>query len=132
MSEYEAVRAAKESGHQQQFAGSLTQIYVGADKLAPLAPVPDKAFMSAVPFSSHEDDQPQDGTFLLRMSGSFYHPGGASKLFIKSAPANAVAAIYMNGEVLPTGDFNLTEGNHLLDVRYAALILSPRQPAVSE
>lgn len=84
--------------------------------------MPDKAFMSAVPFSSHEADQPQTGTFLLRMSGSFYHPGGASKLFITSAPANAVAAIYMDGKVLETGDFNLPEGNHILDVRYGAEI----------
>lgn len=85
--------------------------------MAPLAAVPDKAFTTAVPFSSHESDQPQDQSFLLRMVGSFYHPGGASKLFIMSAPANAIPAIYMDGKVLKTGDFDLPEGNHLLDVR---------------
>lgn len=98
-------------------AGSLTQIYYGATALQPLAPKPDKAFMTATPFSAHEADQPEAESFLLRMSGSFYHPGGASKLFILSAPPNAVAAIFIDGAQLATGDFDLPEGNHFLDVR---------------
>eukprot|EP00892_Ulva_mutabilis_P000625 jgi/Ulvmu1/10563/UM065_0017.1 len=102
---------------ESQVPGSLTQIYLGATQLQPVPGKPDKAFMTAVPFSAHEADQPETGSFLLRMSGSFYHAGGASSLSIPTAPANTVAGIFIDGTQLPTGEFNLPEGDHFLDVR---------------
>lgn len=92
-------------------------MYTTSETLDPLPANPDRAFMSATPFSALEGDQPKSGSFVLRLRGMFYHSGGQSSLMVSGTPAGTQAFIAINGKMLATGSFNEPEGNHLLDVR---------------
>lgn len=113
--------------------GSLTQVYTSTSTLDPLPANPDRAFMTATPFSAQESDQPKSGSFVLRMLGVFYHAGGSTTVAVSGAPAGAKAFVAVDGVMLATGTFNKPEGNHQLDVRRATpALLMPRGMQVAK
>lgn len=74
--------------------------------------------MAATPFTAQEAEQPNSGSFVLRMFGVFYHAGGAASVMVSGTPGGSQAYVAIDGKMLATGSFDVPEGNHRLDVRY--------------
>jgi hypothetical protein len=100
-------------------AGTLVQIYKGATTHNPLPGLPSNAYIATSAFTADQTEQPLTGGFLLRMVAQIYHPGGAGKIALSGIQTGTKPWLYIDKQLLSSVNFDLPEGNHELNVRYA-------------